>query len=314
MPVATASSSLAPIVLAIGTILCLFGTAAGLPLAGASATMAACGAILVIGLPHGTLDLELFRQDQPGAPRPLVLGLYLGFAGVMAVAWFASPIAALALFYALAVAHFGEDWSRTGSEFLARGMALAMLVLPALTHPFELTELFAALVGTDASAVFVDLLRLVAPVATLVAMVAMGLLWSTGARAEALGGGTGLVAMTLLPPVVGFALFFCLSHSPRHLRDGLAALSTHSTRGQGTVILLLTLAASGIAAIVYGLSGSLPVSERLAAASFMTLSILTLPHMAVPMALRALAYGQPHGERAYDADDPKPLVSAKSLD
>lgn len=310
MQIAAASlpSSLAPIVLAVGAALCLLAMAVGLPLAGAPVTMTACGAILAIGLPHGTLDLELFRRDQPGAPRPLILFLYLGLASVMAAAWFASPIAALALFYALAVAHFAEDWSRTESAFLARGMALALLAIPALTHPFELTALFAALVGPDASLVCVDLLRLVAPVATLVAMVALGKLWSAGASADALGGGIALIGMTLLPPVVGFALFFCLSHSPRHLSNGLAALSTHFTHLQGAKILLLTLAASGIAAIVYGLSGALPASERLAAASFMTLSILTLPHMAVPMVLRALAYDRTRGERAPKADDPKPLV------
>lgn len=277
-----------PVTFAIGTALCLLALAFGLPIAAAPTTMIACGAILTMGLPHGSLDLDLFRKEQPGVLRRHILPLYLGFAGAMAATWFASPGVALALFYALAVAHFAEDWGRAGSAFLAQGVALALLALPALTYPGELIVPISALVGADASAVFVDLLRLVAPVATLVAVAAVGLLWSVGARAEAIGGSVALLAMALLPPVVGFALFFCLFHSPRHLRDGLAALSSHSTRNKAATILLLTLAAGGIAAIIYTLGGALPVSERLAAASFITLSILTLPHMAVPMVLRAV--------------------------
>lgn len=288
MSVSIARSSAVPVALAIGFALCLLGLAIDVPLAAAPATMIASTAILVIGLPHGTLDLDLFRQAQPGVSRSVIVLFYIGFASAMAGAWVASPVFALALFYALAVAHFSEDWGATGSAFLAQGIALALLALPALTQPAELTGLFAALAGDEAGAVLVDLLRLVAPVAAMVAVVAVGLLWHNGAHAEALGGGLSLIAMAMLPPVVGFALFFCLFHSPRHLRAGLAVLSKRPTGQLGVTMILLTLAAAGIAAIAFGFGAALPASDRLVAASFTTLSILTLPHMAVPIVLRAL--------------------------
>ncbi len=283
-----AQSTPFPAALAIATALCLVGLAAGVPLDTTKATVIACGAILVIGLPHGTLDLDLFRQAQPGVSRSLILLLYLGLAAAMAATWLTSPVFALALFYGLAVVHFAEDWSRTGSAFLAHAVALALLALPALTHPIALTGLFAAIAGTGASAIIVDLLRSVAPVATMVALAAIGLLWSVGARADALGGSLALVSMAMLPPVIGFALFFCLFHSPLHLHSGLAALSAHAKGQRGATVLLLTLAAIGIANVAFAFGAASPLSERAVAASFTTWSILTLPHMAVPIVLRAL--------------------------
>lgn len=284
MPVSSAT----PFPFAIATALCVMALAWGVALDTPQATMIACGAVLALGLPHGTLDLDLLKQTQPGVRRAATLLLYVGIAGAMAAMWLASSIFALALFYALAVMHFGEDWTGSGSTFLAQGIALALLTIPALTHPAELTDLFAALTNASSSTVFVDLLRLVAPVAAMVAVVGVGLLWTNGERAVAIGGGVALVGMTMLPPVAGFALFFCLFHSPRHLQAGLATLASRSSERYGPTIVLLTLAAAAIAAMIYRLGVALSPSDRLMTASFITLSILTLPHMAVPVLLRAL--------------------------
>ena len=305
MSILNARLSSTPVAFAIGTAICLLGLAIGIPLGAPLATIVACSAIMLLGLPHGTLDLDLFRQEQPGVARPVIFFLYVGFAGAMAGAWLAHPIFALALFFVLAVAHFGEDWTSTGSTFLARCTALALLSIPALTHRTELIALFSALVGSDASAVFVDLLRLMSPVALMVAFVAVGLLWSIGERPTALGGALALIAMGMLPPVVGFALFFCLFHSPRHLHAGLTSLSLRPSNRHGMTIVLLTLAATGIAAIIYSLGTELPAPDRLMTASFTTLSILTLPHMAVPIVLRALR------QRGADGDVPPNLLPVR---
>ena len=277
-----------PNALAIGGLLCVLGMGVGVPLGGPLASMIACGAILAMGLPHGTLDLDLFRQTEQDATRLKILLLYLGFASLMTGSWIVSPVVAFALFYGFAVVHFSEDWMQCGSVFLAQGMALAMLAIPSLTHGSELNALFAVLTGPAASTVFVDLLRLVSPVAVMVAVVTIGLLWTRGARSDAVSGGISLTAMAILPPIVGFALFFCLFHSPRHLRASLDALTTSTARGNRRTIIALTLAAAGLAAIVYIFGERLPASDRMISASFITLSILTLPHLAVPIVLRAM--------------------------
>ena len=96
-----------------------------------------------------------------------------------------------------------------------------------------------------------------------------------------------LVGMILLPPVVGFAVYFCCYHSPRHLGGALSRVSS-SPRSRW-VVLLVTLAAFGIAALLFADAVRADLSAQAVAASFMTLSLLTVPHMIVPAVADALA-------------------------
>jgi hypothetical protein len=88
--------------------------------------------------------------------------------------------------------------------------------------------------------------------------------------------------MLLLPPIVGFAIFFCLSHSPKHF-----AAARAEVKGGDTEALLFTCAAICIAALVFALRSGMVAENRSIEdgaifASFVTLSILTVPHMVVP--------------------------------
>ena len=99
--------------------------------------------------------------------------------------------------------------------------------------------------------------------------------------------------MTILPPIVGFAAYFCFFHSPRHFRHSLADLDWRGVRKWGWVVLPLTLAAGLLAATLFGLQVRTEISDRIMAASFMTLSILTVPHMLVPLLINRLVRQRP---------------------
>jgi Brp/Blh family beta-carotene 15,15'-monooxygenase len=88
--------------------------------------------------------------------------------------------------------------------------------------------------------------------------------------------------MTVLPPVFGFALYFCLLHSPRHFSGALQTLSWHRVGQWIAVVAPLTLAALGLAAVIYRLELRPSISDQIVAASFMTLAVVTVPHMLVP--------------------------------
>lgn len=262
---------------------------AGLPMDTADATVIACLALLVFGLPHGTLDLALLRPGpdrQNARPLRVLLLMYGGCAGVMYLLWVAAPGLALLVFLAVAAVHFAEDWRDTGSAFLAQGIGIAVLATPALAHRDALSSVFTALAGAAVSVRLADALLLVAPVALAVALVGMAALWQAGERARAAGLGCALAAELLLPPVIGFAIFFCLVHSPYALRHGLAELRRPRSRVWRSVIAPLTLAALGIATAI-GLRVSPPTLEAgMLTASFVTLSVLTIPHMLVPRLAR----------------------------
>jgi len=268
--------------------LLLLDSASGF-LGAAASTMAACLAILVFGLPHGTLDLEIIKRER-GTGRLGMLALlfvYLGLAAAMATVWKLAPVGALAIFIGVAVVHFAEDWSELGSKFLAQGMAIALLTAPTLFHLVELERLFTALSGSSEAALVANLMLLLAPMSMAVASVALWTLWRTGFHDQAVVGAVALAGMIMLPPVIGFACFFCLYHSPRHL--GMALSRTAFAPNIRWIVPLVTLAALGIAAALFAGEVRADLPARFIAASFMTLSLLTMPHMAVPIVADALA-------------------------
>ena len=268
----------------------------GPSLYGTASTISACAAILLFGLPHGALDLEIIKRER-GTGRAGIAALvmlYLGLAAAMATVWQLTPVAALAIFLVVAVVHFAEDWPELRSTFLAQGMAIAFLTAPALLHLNLLEQLFVALSGHRDGAAVANIMLLLVPVSIVVASVGLWTLWRTGARDQAVAGALTLVGMLLLPPVVGFALFFCLYHSPRHLGAALSRVAG-SPRARW-VVPLATLAALGIAVALFVEEMRADVPAQVVAASFMTLSLLTVPHMIVPAVVARLTVLRSGGE------------------
>ena len=265
--------------------LTLVGLWLGVPLSGPTATTLACLALLIFGLPHGTLDLELIRARASGPWTGMValVSIYLALAASMYGLWRVEPVMALAAFIGIAVVHFSEDWQGAGSVLLRAGLALALLSAPTLFHRAELDTIFIGLTDRVEATIVTDALMLVLPITIGVGLIAVASLWRAGRRAQALGGLAALTAMIVLPPILGFALYFCLFHSPRHFHESLTTLSWVNLRQWWGVVLPLSLAAGAVAALIFGLELRTALPDRIMAASFMTLSILTVPHMLAPL-------------------------------
>lgn len=250
-------------------------------------TPVVCGLLLVFGLPHGTLDLELLRRSDADAPRlDALLVAYGACAVAMYTVWQLAPLVALLLFFVMAVEHFAEDWEAIGSRFVAYGTAVALIATPALRHRDDLAAIFATLTESSSAVHLGDLMLIVAPVTGVIALAGTAMLWQRGDRRRAVGLALALVAEALLPPVIGFALFFCFVHSPHQLREALRQLHRPARDAWWRVIVPLTLVAIALAAVI-GV-GAWRVSSDAAAlrAGFITLSVLTLPHMVVPYLVR----------------------------
>lgn len=263
---------------------------AGVNVSSGTATVVAAAAMLLFGLPHGTFDIELIRRNSStrGIGLTPVLALYLGCALAMYLLWQVRPVAALLFFIGIATWHFAEDWEDAGSGLLATGIAAATLMAPVVLHRAATAAIFKAVAGTADAAIVVQLLVLAAPVAVILASIGAVSLFVDGQRERALAVAATLAAMILLPPITGFALFFCLFHSPRHFSMSLRSLGWHRPAEWLPVVVPLTLAAVGITALFYGFGAPIDVPARLAASAFLILSVLTVPHMAVPLILGAI--------------------------
>jgi len=280
-----------------GGLLLVTALAIGLDRAGFTAdtpmmTSILAFALLFIGLPHGSFDLALLRRAGAAGSTMYLVMLYVGCAAVMYLAWRAAPVLALAALLSMAVVHFAEDWEACGSRFIATGIAAATVAAPALLHGTSLRALFTALTGDPGAAFLADVLLLVAPVAILVALVGIGVLWQTNRRRLAVSAGCGLAAMLLLPPVAGFALFFGLVHSPMQFRSHADALGLKGVNQWRGIVVPISLGGLGVAGAVFVLDNLIAMTTSVFAVSFMTLSILTVPHMLVPLFANQFGTGQ----------------------
>lgn len=244
------------------------------------------GALLVFGLPHGSFDIALLRRAggaalNRGALVALV-ALYLLAAGTMYLIWRLAPLAALAAFFAMAIVHFAEDWRACRSRFIAVGIAAAIVSAPALLHRETLIDLFTLLTGDPRSAMLGHLLLLIAPTAIAVAVVGAIILYQSRQKAMAVALCCAISAMIFLPPVVGFALFFCLVHSPAQFAQHADELGLHRFSQWRGEVIPLTIGGIGVAVAIFLLNSDAPISANLFSSSFMTLAVLTVPHMVVP--------------------------------
>ncbi|QYE33529.1 Brp/Blh family beta-carotene 15,15'-dioxygenase (plasmid) [Polymorphobacter sp. PAMC 29334] len=291
------------------TVALLVAAVTGVPLSGSTALVAACAAILVFGLPHGALDIELIhRRGRTSHGLASILSVYLGIAAITTAAWLVEPVAALAGFIVIAVIHFAEDWEATDSRFLATGLAVALIAAPAMLHHAQVADIFVALTKAPAAARLADGLLLVGPVA--LAIAAAGILAMIAARrfTSAAAAIASLIALTALPPVIGFAAFFCLFHSPRHFVGALRAARRGRVAQWLPVVVPVTGAALAIVTCIYLIRGGLAVPERLTAATFMALSILTVPHMLAPILFKRRDT-DPFGRRRIPRPAPRPVSS-----
>lgn len=278
-------------------LLVITATAIALSLAGMLAETAASiallsAALLVFGMPHGSFDIALLQHgasaDAPPPSRALLIVLYLVCALAMYALWQVAPAWGLSVFLLMAGVHFAEDWRSCGSHVVALGIALAMLSAPALLHAASLRGYFAILSNDAAARGLVDLLLLIAPTMLVLAAVGVAMLWRAREIRLAIAAGCGVTAMLLLPPVHGFALFFCLVHSPIQFTSHARALGLRSARHWGGTVIPLTLGGLGIAVAIFALNRGAVITQDVFAASFVALSVLTAPHMLVPVMLRLM--------------------------
>jgi len=269
----------------------LVGAFAGTDLGGSTVLLLSCAGILMFGLPHGALDIALLRHSRARTDLGVaaLLAVYVVVAAAVAMLWWLAPLVALAMFLAVAVVHFAEDWPETESRFLAIGLALGIVFAPALLHRGEAGAIFVAMTGTPHAARLADMMLLAAPLGCVLALAGIVALLCARRFDRAAAAATSLAAMIMLPPALGFAIYFGLFHSPRHLRHVLQDLGMPRARQWLPRALPALLGAGALVVLLYRANETVVAGALgLGSATFMALAILTVPHMVVPRLVAAL--------------------------
>lgn len=202
---------------------------------------------------------------------------YCGVAGTVWFIWQAAPFASLCTFILIAMYHFSEDWNADKSRLGAGSMAISMITLPVLLYPAELSVFF-VLIGGASGGQLVDYLLLIAPVFGLVAVAGVVIDFTSNNAVKGWRNGILLLAALILPPGAGFAVYFCLYHSPMHFSEGRRTLLDGKVHWD-KFFLYMSIASAVVVLLVFIAQPFESMNARLIATTFQTLSILTVPHM-----------------------------------
>lgn len=191
----------------------------GLRLPVAAEVVVLAVSVLLLGIPHGALDV-LHARDAQQLQRPAqwarFLLRYVAIALLVVAVWTIAPSASLVGLLVISALHFSGDLER-GSPLALRAVHGAVPVcLPALLHRDELGELFAALAPVDAARSLAAALEVLSLPVLLGSMVCV-ILYARRCRAAALEVAATAAVCSVASPLLGFLVYFCLLHSWRHV-------------------------------------------------------------------------------------------------
>ena len=243
--------------------------------------------VVLIGLPHGAFDGAVAVYLGVGQTIRSLLVFCAGYcllAAVVILLWMQFPAAMLIAFLLISAVHFGWGDATSNNRL---GFAIQVVIhgaLPvfgiAVFHADEVRSLFNLISDGSASpALFLAQLIcwLVAGLLPVYAVLA----WRDPSMRWRFIEGIGLViAMAFLPPLVGFALYFCLFHTARHMahiwQNLRAVMPVRQVYWQAAIFTMLSWGA-GLLVFMWLDSGD--ITADLMRVIFVGLAALTVPHM-----------------------------------
>lgn len=244
--------------------------------------------IVLIGLPHGALDgavaMHLGLVDKFSTMARFVI-IYVGLAGLVVGAWIIAPSLSLIVFLTISMLHFGAGDARHGEGILrfAETLAHGGLAIVGISqfHRSEADEIFYYLINQDTAMVWLAInvltVAVIVAIIACVSQAAKDVKWSaTTLELLVLG-----IVYALVPPLLGFAIYFCLIHSARHFRRILSTIKAtvdfSNIKNQTILFTTASWIAAGIAFWMFAdFADPGPTVLRI---TFIGLAALTVPHM-----------------------------------
>ena len=244
-------------------------------------TTIAAVAILLAGIPHGTLDVEIaaahFGHSDKAGKAKITAG-YVACALAMIVLWLTLPELALVAFLIISIVHFSADWRGGVDPFLAMMVGWALVALPALSHPEAVATIFEILTGNPNGVTIASLLACASVPAALGSLVFAYWAYQRGDSKSAGDVISCIIAALFLPPLIAFAIFFCGLHSPRHMMDALRETGALSARKKALIITAVFSLSVGMGVLFFIVQPAVPVDASIVRTAFVLISTLTVPH------------------------------------
>jgi beta-carotene 15,15'-dioxygenase len=237
--------------------------------------------LLVAGLPHGALDVELLTKRADDLTHISIMtsvAVYIFLALSVALLWWLLPTAALIGLLLLSAYHFGGDWS--GLQHVGERVIIgaALLSAPAFAHQTSVAVIFSWLIPNEAASAVAGVMNSLSVLLLLSAAGVVSFRWQKS-RAQCEEIVVVAFAATILPPLTFFVIYFCALHSMRHLAEVRRTLS--NVRSSALVRRGVPYAATAMACCVVGsvFFPLLPLGAAFLSSVFVGLAALTVPHM-----------------------------------
>lgn len=252
----------------------------------------ALAVVVVIGVPHGAFDGAVASHLGLAATWRRVAGFIIAYIGIAAIAlgvWMLFPVPSLCAFLAYSLVHFGlgdlrqADLTKPRAErylkiFLYGG--LSIVLIPAM-HWAEVSVLFVMLTGVEVE-ILGQVMRYLG-ISWGVLFIYFSVMVLRGKQDKFSLTELYLTAMfvAILPPLVGFAIYFCAIHSRKHFQ--LIWQKLWQTK-DGKPLLKLAIIFSAASWLLMAIAVALGTKvgafdEAVIRAVFIGLSCLTIPHM-----------------------------------
>ena len=255
----------------------------------------------LIGIPHGASDFlvahRLLKRVLGRAWLVVFVLAYLTLVLAVLLAWWLSPLATLIVFLAVSSLHFGGedleayDEPPTLLRWLAR-VSTPLVPIVAL-HLSEVTPFFATISGRDVGSIVAVLQPWRMPLlggwlAIVGTTVLRGLAASTKRPQSDVESCELLalaIAAAILPPLITFAVYFCLIHAMRHLTGLTAGFHPNDGRQALRLSALVVLPSAAVCVVLlascWSAIAGVMTTDRLLCAALQLVAALTVPHMAL---------------------------------
>ena len=239
--------------------------------------------ILLAGIPHGAADILIARRMIRSNYLWLSLFLisYLFIAAFIVVIWFLMPLLSLIIFLTISISHFGLMDTKKTKTLPLRYLRVVIygstpIIIPATFHTIDVTHLFSLLIFEEHTVLATYIANLFP-------------IWFLSCVIFFVAGGKSLKnqfleilllagVLAYLPPLWGFAVYFCFVHSSRHIQQ--LSNSLGSLNYDDYLFLIVTVLISIVTIVI----GAFHFADEtfdigIIKATFISLAALTVPHM-----------------------------------
>ena len=250
--------------------------------------LAALLAIALIGLPHGAADSAIaghlgYTIGLSSAIK--FFSAYTALAALVVLFWLVFPTVTLIGFLTISIVHFGLDAARIEKgmmrwlQVFAHGCAIIVGI--SQSHKTEVHHIYTFLIGNDVAPVWIMIDLLSALFVVVLVVYVWQAITDPGWRLGFLELMVLLIVFSQLPPLVGFAFYFCGLHSVRHFQSvGRSLLLSLPLRTIYLQIAGVTILSWALGAVMIWIGmAHATVDVALIRVIFIGLAALTVPHM-----------------------------------